>query len=138
MSEREKLAEWLEAAELGPEPNTRLVWIDDLDAVIALLRSGEEPEPIFSCPSCGDPSASVVGGSLDIHSGATYRCSECDARVIFEALTVEQYVQRHAAPVEPRREDPCIYTRADLNTACQGEYEAGYQDGYHDGGMQYE
>lgn len=30
-------------------------------------------------------------------------------------------------------EDPLIYTQADLDRACKGEYETGYKDGHRDG-----
>jgi hypothetical protein len=45
-----------------------------------------------------------VGGTLDIHAGATYECDQCHGKVIFEAFTPEQYVQatrRLAAPAPP-------------------------------------
>ena len=47
---------------------------------------------IFDCPSCRDPFAETQQPDVDIHSGATYRCSSCGEQVIFVALTVDQYV----------------------------------------------
>jgi hypothetical protein len=35
-----------------------------------------------------------MGRELDIHAGATYKCDLCHGKVIFEALTVEQYVAK--------------------------------------------
>ena len=46
---------------------------------------------VFSCPSCGDPSAQTKELDVDIHAGATYSCSECGKTVIFEALTTAEY-----------------------------------------------
>lgn len=61
------------------------------DELEAALRQAEPPLPtgarylVFSCPSCGDPAASTVEPEVDIHSGATYRCDRCQARVVFSA-----------------------------------------------------
>ena len=46
---------------------------------------------IFDCPNCHDPFAETKERSIDIHAGATYRCDSCGERVVFVALTVEQY-----------------------------------------------
>ena len=46
---------------------------------------------VFSCPSCHDPFAETKERSIDIHTGATYRCASCGGQVVFLALTVEEY-----------------------------------------------
>ena len=52
---------------------------------------------VFSCPHCGVPYAQTVESDVDIHAGATYQCGECHGKVIFEALTPEEYVNRYSA-----------------------------------------
>ena len=47
---------------------------------------------VFSCPHCGDPCATTKQDGVDIHAGATYRCSECNREVVFEVMSVDQYV----------------------------------------------
>ena len=47
---------------------------------------------VFTCPSCGHPCAQTVEPSVDIHSGAGYTCDECGELVIFEAMTVAEYI----------------------------------------------
>ena len=46
---------------------------------------------IFDCPNCHNPFAETKETEIDVHSGATYRCASCDGRVVFLALTVEEY-----------------------------------------------
>ena len=46
---------------------------------------------IFDCPNCHDPLAETKETEIDVHAGATYRCAPCDGRVVFLALTVEEY-----------------------------------------------
>lgn len=41
-------------------------------------------EFIFDCPHCGDPAADVEALTVDVHSGATYKCSVCGELVQFE------------------------------------------------------
>lgn len=48
---------------------------------------------VFTCPSCGWPHCDTVEPDVDVHSGAIYTCGECEARVVFEALTVEEYAE---------------------------------------------
>ena len=50
---------------------------------------------VFSCPHCGVPFAQTVEPNVDIHAGATYTCSECKGKVIFEAVTPDEYVGRY-------------------------------------------
>ena len=47
---------------------------------------------VFTCPSCGDPCAQTVEPSVDIHCGAGYTCDERGEHVIFEAMTVAEYM----------------------------------------------
>ena len=47
---------------------------------------------VFTCPSCGDPCAQTVEPSVDIHRGAGYTCDACGELVIFEAMTVAEYM----------------------------------------------
>lgn len=46
----------------------------------------------FTCPHCGDPSATTTAPEIDVHAGATYVCHLCGQRVIFEAFTADEYV----------------------------------------------
>ena len=52
-----------------------------------------EPTFIFDCPNCHDPFSETKERSIDIHAGATYHCDSCGGRVVFLALTVEQYTR---------------------------------------------
>ena len=45
----------------------------------------------FDCPNCDDPFAETKETAIDVHAGATYRCSSCGGSVVFLALTVKQY-----------------------------------------------
>ena len=47
---------------------------------------------IFDCSSCRDPFAETQQPDVDIHSGATYRCSSCGEQVVFAAMTVDRYM----------------------------------------------
>lgn len=105
----EQLA-WKQGAEaiLNPESHAPRPSIQELAAqVLTLLRSRVTPPPVaeggalvFSCPACGDPSA-AVNGDVDIHSGATYRCDECGAAVVFSAERAEDYSRRVLASAPP-------------------------------------
>ena len=55
----------------------------------------------FTCPSCGNPFADTLEPSVDIHSGATYKCADCEGSVVFAAETTEQYVKREQGEVKP-------------------------------------
>lgn len=70
---------------------------EESDAVIAreaALFSRRLTDMIFTCPHCGDPAATVEGDlTVDIHSGATYRCSGCYGAVIFTAMTPDEYTE---------------------------------------------
>lgn len=47
---------------------------------------------VFDCPHCDEIFAETKEPDVDIHSGATYRCASCDGKVVFVALTVQQYI----------------------------------------------
>lgn len=49
---------------------------------------------MFTCPNCYSPTAQTTEPHVDIHSGATYTCSDCGEPVIFVALTVKEYTKR--------------------------------------------
>lgn len=99
----------------GGGPNARIL----KDALVEILRlrglleevhenihavDTEGNEVVFSCPSCGTPSAKTVEPHLDIHAGATYTCCECSGRVIFEVLTPEEYTGRSMDAARARAE----------------------------------
>ena len=46
----------------------------------------------FTCPHCGERFAQVEEPDRDIHTGETYHCGSCGIQVIFQAVTVEDYV----------------------------------------------
>ena len=63
-----------------------------------MSNRAEAPTFIFSCPGCGEPTAMTREDEVDIHSGAVYTCESCDGRVVFEALTVEEYAEHSGLP----------------------------------------
>ena len=46
----------------------------------------------FDCPHCDERFAQVEEFDKDIHTGETYHCGSCGIQVIFQAVTVEDYV----------------------------------------------
>ena len=46
----------------------------------------------FTCPHCDERFAQVEESDRDIHTGETYHCGWCGIQVIFQAVTVEDYV----------------------------------------------
>jgi len=79
--------------------NEVMVGVDPIAA--AEQRGRDETQPrrefCFTCPSCGNPFVDTVEPSVDIHSGATYKCADCGGSVVFTAETTEQYVKREQA-----------------------------------------
>ena len=60
-------------------------------------RKGEETMPteqtlFFTCPHCDERFAQVEEPDRDIHTGETYHCGSCGIQVVFQAVTVEDYV----------------------------------------------
>ena len=45
----------------------------------------------FACPNCDERFGQVEELDKDIHTGEIYRCASCGGRVVFLALTVEEY-----------------------------------------------
>ena len=50
---------------------------------------------VFACPSCGYPYAQTIESDVDICSGHQFTCNQCGAEVLFEAMTVTQYMTYH-------------------------------------------
>ncbi len=46
----------------------------------------------FDCPHCDERFAQVEEFDKDIHTGEIYHCGSCGIQVIFQAVTVEDYV----------------------------------------------
>ena len=46
----------------------------------------------FTCPHCDERFAQVEEPDRDIHTGETYHCGSCGIQVVFQAVTVEDYV----------------------------------------------
>ena len=65
----------------------------------------------FTCPHCDERFAQVEEPDGDIHTGEIYHCASCGIQVIFQALTVEDYVP----PARARRDchfcqpEPCRF-----------------------------
>ena len=53
----------------------------------------------FPCPGCGARFARVEEPDEDIHAGETYTCTECGARVVFVALSMEMLADPRQHPV---------------------------------------
>ena len=45
----------------------------------------------FDCPTCHEEFGQLEELDRVIHTGRTYHCSACGGRVVFKALTVEDY-----------------------------------------------
>ena len=65
----------------------------------------------FTCPHCDERFCQVEEPDKDIHTGETYHCGSCGIQVIFQAVTVEDYVP----PPRARRDcyfcqpEPCRF-----------------------------
>ena len=65
----------------------------------------------FTCPHCEERFAQVEEPDKDIHTGEIYHCGNCGIQVIFQAVTVEDYVP----PPRARRDchfcqpEPCRF-----------------------------
>ena len=65
----------------------------------------------FTCPHCDERFARVEELDRDIHTGEIYHCSSCGIQVVFQAVTVEDYVP----PPRARRDcrfcnpEPCRF-----------------------------
>ena len=62
----------------------------------------------FDCPHCDERFAQVEEFDKDIHTGEIYHCGSCGIQVIFQAVTVEDYVP----PPRARRGVPLLQPRA--------------------------
>ena len=77
----------------------------------------EQRSLVFDCPHCNEIFAVTKEAEVDIHSGATYRCASCNGRVVFTALTVEQYVDFANRGTDRRSHEsnPCDFRRSTTN-----------------------
>ena len=72
----------------------------------------------FTCPHCEERFAQVEEPDRDIHTGEIYYCANCGIQVIFQAMTVEDYVP----PPRARRDcyfcqpEPCRFGPGSGNT----------------------
>ena len=72
----------------------------------------------FTCPHCEERFAQVEEPDRDIHTGEIYHCANCGIQVIFQAVTVEDYVP----PPRSRRDcyfcqpEPCRFGPGSGNT----------------------
>ena len=62
----------------------------------------------FECPTCHERFAETEHWETEIHMGETYHCSACGGQIIFQALSIEEYV-----PPPPARRD-CHFCRPEL------------------------
>ena len=46
----------------------------------------------FTCPHCEERFAQVEEPDRDIHTGETYHCGSCGIQIVFQAVTLEDYV----------------------------------------------
>ena len=46
----------------------------------------------FQCPTCHERFAQTEVFETEIHMGETYHCNSCGVQVIFQAVSVEDYV----------------------------------------------
>ena len=46
----------------------------------------------FECPTCHERFAQTEVFETEIHMGETYYCGECGGQVVFQALSIEEYV----------------------------------------------
>ena len=65
----------------------------------------------FDCPHCDEKFAQVEEPDKDIHTGETYHCGSCGIQVIFQAVTVEDYVPSPRARRDCRfcNPEPCRF-----------------------------
>ena len=77
----------------------------------------EQRSMVFDCPHCAEIFADAKEAEVDIHSGATYRCASCNGRVVFLALTVEQYVDHANRRTDrgSRKSNPCDFGPSTTN-----------------------
>ena len=65
----------------------------------------------FECPTCHERFAQTEVFETEIHMGETYHCGECGGQVVFQALSIEDYVP----PPRARRDcyfcspEPCKF-----------------------------
>lgn len=78
-------------------------WEGHRDGVADERERAKGNDVVFTCPRCGTPSAQTAEPHLDIHAGATYTCDNCQGAVVFEALTVDEYIERQPDPDKSAR-----------------------------------
>ena len=48
---------------------------------------------VFDCPLCGGPSAVTGERGVYVHAGVIHHCAACGGEVVFQALSVERYLE---------------------------------------------
>ena len=48
---------------------------------------------VFDCPLCGGASAVTGERGVYVHGGVIHHCASCGGEVVFQALTLERYLE---------------------------------------------